>query len=828
MRSFPSSLNRGGNSATHLGKSEGSLDDNKTSADSNTVFSEDIERMSMYNYNLNNYVKKELLNESHINISENIDYINQLKLRADNNELEKEIIDTENPLHIPGSVFGHVNKYKMIYKKALETLYASGQTKGQTDGATILTTNTAVVQSMFNPQFMIQAVGMNDNTPLLNNAPSKTLIKRTNPTIKNLCGDSMKVNSDLGVGRFRYADFMFCKYLGQVPNNHLVVLRKFAHPIGDNIYKYAGPKYRNKKNPGKYDFSAEEDVSRLVTWFDTEDVKLEDLAKYDYSMSWKELKAERQWKPSKEDSSQRGVLGMLSNMNPQYNKLALGGFTGDNNIMSALGSKFGYHHVQSDNLEMLSDYDKNRVYTPINTVQDTNVYEGILHVNQEISLTFSYKLRAYDNMNPKSAMLDLIGNILETTYRRGHFWGGSKNILGPSPNPAAWKKANAFVDNSWDKLGGVMSGLTTGDFSFTEILGSVSNALTQIMASAVNGVRSMYGMTQSATAKDLQNNGTSAQTLNGIKPRNLANKAKNVAKGVGTAIQNPNATVGQGISGALKGLQSFDAKTGLSSGAKGALKDTLGRPAMYAFDSLLSGDNVGLWHLTIGNPYNPIISLGNLIMTGATVSQTGPLGIDDFPSEIKVTVKLKPGRSRDLTELSKMYTKGMGSLYLPVGGNKLSNYFPLYKNEEDIEMQVYKTMKAQREANAKADVAANKTIEATTAYNEQMSEQQETNANATQQQSPQAEKPSTMKNAKEYNTDIIDKFISESNVIPKSDLDMDSVAAGDRKYDMLAARAEIGLTSGVGLFRMQMPDRYGDSSVMFSLANMTSDKAKTK
>jgi hypothetical protein len=282
---------------------------------------------------------------------------------------------------------------------------------------------------MFNPQFMIQAVGMNDNTPLLNNAPSKTLIKRTNPTIKNLCGDSMKVNSDLGVGRFRYADFMFCKYLGKVPNNHLVVLRKFAHPIGDNIYKYAGPKYRNKKNPGQYDFSAEEDVARLVTWFDTEDVKLEDLAKYDYSMSWKELKAERQWQNSKEDSSQRGVLGMLANMNPQYNKLALGGFTGDNNIMSALGSKFGYHHVQTDNLKMLEDYDKNRIYTPINTVQDTNVYEGRLQVNQEISLTFSYKLRAYDNMNPKSAMLDLIGNILETTYRRGHFWGGSKNIF---------------------------------------------------------------------------------------------------------------------------------------------------------------------------------------------------------------------------------------------------------------------------------------------------------------------------------------------------------------------------------------------------------------
>lgn len=828
MRSFPNSLNRGGNNATHLGKSDNSVNDNKISADGEVTFSEDVERMSMYNYNMNNYIKKDLLNENHINISENIEYINQLKLRADNDTLAKEIIDTENPLHIPGSVFGHVNKYRMIYKKALETLYSSGQAKGQTDGATILTTNTAVVQSMFNPQFMIQAVGMNDNTPLLNNAPSKTLIKRTNPTIKNLCGDSMKVNSDLGVGRFRYADFMFCKYLGKVPNNHLVVLRKFAHPIGDNIYKYSGPRYRNKKNPGQYDFSAEEDVARLVTWFDTEDVKLDDLAKYDYSMSWKELTAERQWQPSKEDNSQRGIMGMLANMNPQYNKLALGGFTGDHNIMSALGSKFGYHHVQSDNLEMLGDYDHNRVYTPINTVQDTNVYEGRLQVNQEISLTFSYKLRAYDNMNPKSAMLDLIGNILEVTYRRGHFWGGSKNILGPSPNPAAWKKANAFIDNSWDKLGGVMSGLTTGDFSFTEILGSISNAVTKLMGSTANAVLGMVGMGQSAMASDLQNNGTSANTLNGIKPRNLANKAKNVGKNASTAIQHPNTTIGQGISGALKGLQSFDAKTGLSSGAKGALKDTLGRPAMYAFDSLLSGDNVGLWHLTIGNPYNPVISLGNLIMTGATVTQTGPLGIDDFPSELKVTVKLKPGRSRDLTELSKMYTKGMGSLYLPVGGNKLSDYFPLYKNEKDIELQVYNAMKAQREANAKSDMEADKTIEATIAYNGQQSQQQETNSPSPQQQSPQAEQPQGMKNAKEYNTDIIDKFIADSNVIPKADLDMDFVDAGNRQYDMLAARAEIGLTSGVGLYRMQMPDRYGDSSVMFSLANIKSNKTKTK
>ena len=40
--------------------------------------------------------------------------------------------------------------------------------------------------------------------------------------------------------------------------------------------------------------------------------------------------------------------------------------------------------------------------------------------------------------------------------------------------------------------------------------------------------------------------------------------------------------------------------TGLWSGVQGMIKNGLGRPAVYALDSLLTGDNVGLWHLTIG------------------------------------------------------------------------------------------------------------------------------------------------------------------------------------------------------------------------------------
>ena len=66
----------------------------------------------------------------------------------------------------------------------------------------------------------------------------------------------------------------------------------------------------------------------------------------------------------------------------------------------------------------------------------------------------------------------------------------------------------------------------------------------------------------------------------------------------------------------------------------GILQNHLGRPAIYQFNSILDGDLTGLWHLTVGNPLNPIMSIGNLIMTKAEVQHYGPLGIDDFPTKI--------------------------------------------------------------------------------------------------------------------------------------------------------------------------------------------------
>ena len=83
-----------------------------------------------------------------------------------------------------------------------------------------------------------------------------------------------------------------------------------------------------------------------------------------------------------------------------------------------------------------------------------------------------------------------------------------------------------------------------------------------------------------------------------------------------------------------------------------------------AVASLLTGDPTGQWHVTIGNPLNPIAVIGNLACTGTTINFEGGMGVQDFPERLVVTVTLKPGRPRDKAEIESMFNSGRGRFYL--------------------------------------------------------------------------------------------------------------------------------------------------------------------
>jgi len=124
------------------------------------------------------------------------------------------------------------------------------------------------------------------------------------------------------------------------------------------------------------------------------------------------------------------------------------------------------------------------------------------------------------------------------------------------------------------------------------------------------------------------------------------------------------ATKGLFSGGAIEGLKKLGGNL-----LGGSLMNLFGKPSgTEAAKAFLTGDSTGAWHITVGNPLNPIAVIGNLTCTNADFEYEGPLGYEDFPSKLKVTVTLKPGRYRDKGDIESMFNSGRGRIYLtPVG-----------------------------------------------------------------------------------------------------------------------------------------------------------------
>jgi hypothetical protein len=78
---------------------------------------------------------------------------------------------------------------------------------------------------------------------------------------------------------------------------------------------------------------------------------------------------------------------------------------------------------------------------------------------------------------------------------------------------------------------------------------------------------------------------------------------------------------------------------------------------------LTTGEPVGEWHLTVGNPMNPIMMIGNLICKNASFKFGKTLGPEDFPTELEVKVTLEHGRGRDMGDIQSIFNLGQGRFY---------------------------------------------------------------------------------------------------------------------------------------------------------------------
>lgn len=426
---------------------------------------------------------------------------------------------------------------------------------------------------------------------------------KQNPSYKNILkyyGD--KTFDPYGLASYRMQDFIYLKYYNQIPNNYMITLRRYTHPCEDHMFGL--------------DMSAD-DINRLngyeeshfniataVTYLgEKAGNKLGDILKFEYGANYEEKEAK---------------VEMLQNS--------------DGGLAAQMKEKFGVSEAfMQGNLtrteaggagQLLKQAVKFSALTGMKgqTVQDSIAASHRFEGNEFAQV---YGENIYGDVNVinktkiRSRGLTYSGNFtlnfeyslksLKCVNPRVAMMDILSNFLILTGNYGAfWGGETRFYgQKSIAPQFGDPEKLRNGDFKgyFQSILSDVKSGFENI-----------------STA-----NGGDGSLWDGLK--NLA-------------------------AGALQGL--LGNLLGGNVGVAGQAK----APA-----ALLSGEPTGYWHVTIGNPLDPIAMMGNLAVTKTSVQFNEVLGYDDFPTEVKFTVELEHCMPRDNAGIENIFNASKGRFY---------------------------------------------------------------------------------------------------------------------------------------------------------------------
>lgn len=450
---------------------------------------------------------------------------------------------------------------------------------------------------------------------------------------------------------YSFQDFAFCKWWNKIENNRLITLRRYVMPVTDSIeFADYDIETNASNNSGKFEaggqkFSGSNSTSPFVplatavTYFgeDTGN-KLSDILTFSAKYNWTQVKTGEGKDPITISASQNDEGNGLVNANGGG---ILGGISSGLGLIAKTMGFFGeVSNGKTINLEgspgsfppdpySTGPYE-NRILGPINVI--TNTYRrdrGLSFTGDGLKITFEYVSRPIAGINNKAVLLDLLANMLILTYSSGTWFGGMWRFRTESPAVYPFKYGDTmnklYRGQLWGKDGAIES-LTKNVFA------DGGNALSTFLPDAITAVSNMFSGAVNAIKSLFSKGDQKEQT---------EEEAKAAFK---KALD----------TGSMKAIQKVIA-------AK-ALKGTT-VPFIQNQRALLTGEPVGDWHLTVGNPLNPIAMIGNLIVTDMSVTFSDELGPDDFPIGFKAVVTLNHGLGRDRDAIESMFNRGYGRIY---------------------------------------------------------------------------------------------------------------------------------------------------------------------
>jgi hypothetical protein len=442
------------------------------------------------------------------------------------------------------------------------------------------------------------------------------------PTIKNLVEKFTKFS-------YRAADFWYCKYYGVIPNNYMITLCRYKHPVND-YGRHTGVGVNVEKNKG---FETEP-IAKAITFLGKKPGNtLDEILHISGGMLWDEAQAEDSLVPntylstisSKDiDELLEGVTGSLKDVAGVFKglsetKTGKGSLDALSSILKTSGTLMakaalaaatskrdpdGELDFRDDiriNEDQYDPYQKdgifaNKSFGGVNRIRSTSKRAEGFRFSHDFALKFHYQAKSIGDINAKVALLDILQNMMQLTLSNADFYGGANRYTpGDGVLELDTKIKEKILVNDVD---------ATLKYFKDEIIPKISD---QVKSNVQDFFKSVVQFFDSpGSSRDMKSN----KTLDGIK-RVIATK---VFK--------------------LLGWVSEPAKV----------------------RSLLTGLDVGEWHVIIGNPFNPVAQIGNLICEGYEINwPTDQLGYSDFPEEVSFTVRLKSARPRDKRAVTNIF-----------------------------------------------------------------------------------------------------------------------------------------------------------------------------
>ena len=406
--------------------------------------------------------------------------------------------------------------------------------------------------------------------------------------------------------KLKYSDFVYCRDYGVYPNNRLIIVRRFGGPVGDSLTSRGGTP-----------------IGTLVTWFDDQNPPIS----IDFGINWDEAEV-----------SFKNVLNNIGNdvglnkVNINLGDVAGGAFGAlqvpgaFEPFTRAVFAKAGLVGAGSENFipsgsPTLIKEAKQRKLIPEDSPGSS------LSGKITVAVKCAWEQKFIGGIDPTKVYYDLLRMILHFGSDDASFYLGSGSTINSVLN-----KILAILENPAEFIKKIITGFVE---AFTKVVTLVKDKINEFF--------------KSQKQERIPNRTDEDDEPDPVKRADNRKKAEQKEiDDKNTKTDAANALVEKAKATAISAI---DSVIGLFSNITGGLARKY-KHVLLGIGNSLSGAPSTPWHVTVGNPFRPILSSGDMYMDSAIKLILGPtLAFNDLPSYIEVEFTLTSARNLGANEI---------------------------------------------------------------------------------------------------------------------------------------------------------------------------------